>query len=686
MELSLLGWGGGLGDLEDAGRDARSGPAFPCRNAWSKRLGAAAVGAVNMQHSEGSAVAVDPCGMACAFVAATLSLWLAACATPVGVRSIEPSEAERLLTANVLNQRVPSSWSSQFLARLGLAKRFEKEPAVVLAELHAGLGGIDESRRLFALSELAFAHADKTREDAWFLASAAYAYAYLFPEDASLAPASYDPRLRLTMALYNRALLRGLARGDTESLDVSTRRVALPFGSLDIDSPADQLRFGAHPLTEFVSVADLDVRGLRNHYRNSGIGAPSIAHCGPSGDAKMDRWLGADPKVPLTILLRLHEPRTTLRTGHLRARLEVFDPEVVEETRIGDSEIPVESDATAAIGYRLEGAPMWDFEIAGFRRGDFTLAGETDPKVQLFMVHPYVPGRIPVVFVHGTASSPARWAEMLNEYQSDEFLRGRFQFWFFFYNTGNPIADSASRLRENLANAIHDIDPEGADPALSCMVVIGHSQGGLLTKMTAVRSGDRFWQLMSDEPFEQAKMKPETRDFVRRSAFVEPLPFVDRVVFIATPHGGTVLASNWVGRLARRFIRLPGTFTSIGLDILRLRVAGALDKAIAIPTSLDNMSPNNDFLQTLHSLPVADGVAANSIVAVRGSGPVEGGSDGVVAYQSAHLEGVESEFVVRSSHSTQAEPATIEEVRRILYLHLGLTARAADSAERRVLP
>jgi len=46
---------------------------------------------------------------------------------------------------------------------------------------------------------------------------------------------------------------------------------------------------------------------------------------------------------------------------------------------------------------------------------------------------------------------------------------------------------------------------------------------------------------------------------------------------------------------------------------------------------------------------------------------------GVVRYQSAHIEPVESEVVVLgSSHSTQAIPETIEEVRRILYEYAGI--------------
>jgi hypothetical protein len=82
------------------------------------------------------------------------------------------------------------------------------------------------------------------------------------------------------------------------------------------------------------------------------------------------------------------------------------------------------------------------------------------------------------------------------------------------------------------------------------------------------------------------------------------------------------------------------------------------------------MTPGNPFLRTLADIPVAPGVAAHSIIAVRGSGPPETGSDGVVSYASAHIEGVESEFVVRSGHSAQSNPEVILEVRRILLEHV----------------
>jgi hypothetical protein len=79
-----------------------------------------------------------------------------------------------------------------------------------------------------------------------------------------------------------------------------------------------------------------------------------------------------------------------------------------------------------------------------------------------------------------------------------------------------------------------------------------------------------------------------------------------------------------------------------------------------IPTSVENMSPGHPFVRALNDLPIDSHVTAHSIIAVLGDWPVIGSligrNDGVVAYESAHLDGVASEFIVHSGHSTQAGP------------------------------
>jgi hypothetical protein len=250
-------------------------------------------------------------------------------------------------------------------------------------------------------------------------------------------------------------------------------------------------------------------------------------------------------------------------------------------------------------------------------------------------------------------------------------LRGRYQFWMFQYNTGQPILYSAMLLRRALRDIVTEIDPAGQDEALKRMVMIGHSQGGLLTKLMTVHSGDHFWHNVSDEPFEKVELPAETRELVREGMFFDPVPTLKRVVFISTPHRGSYQARGWVLPLIRRLITLPGTLVSQFAALTKAGELGVL-KTSQVPTSVENMSPGHPFVRALIDLPIDPSIPAHSIIAVLGDGPVTGKTDGVVAYESAHIEGVESEKVVRSGHSTQGEPQTIEEVRRILRLHLGM--------------
>ncbi len=214
-------------------------------------------------------------------------------------------------------------------------------------------------------------------------------------------------------------------------------------------------------------------------------------------------------------------------------------------------------------------------------------------------------------------------------------------------------------------------DPEGKDPALRRMVLIGHSQGGLLVKMQAISTGDRLWNAVSRKPLQELQLSDATRDLFQKALFLEPLPELSRVVFIATPHRGSFVAGRKFLANAIRRVMTPSPLSKeVGADLFRNR-----DAVVGLPiwpTAVDNMSPKDPFIQGLQQIPVASPVKAHSIIAVEGDGPIEEGNDGVVEYSSAHIDGVESELVVRSSHSTQGKPETIEEVRRILLLHAGL--------------
>lgn len=604
---------------------------------------------------------------------AVIVLFSNGCATPVGVERLDEQAAHRELNASILSSNKPSEYSRQVLERTGLAQLFRDDPQRALGELYSGLGKPDERDRLFALAELSFAFAEEAGNQSYHLASAVYAYAFLFPPDAVNAPGEYDPRLRLALDLYNRSVALGLASNDGKEVDLSARQLSLPFGSLDLAVNPKGFTWGGYHLTNFVSLADFEVRGLRNVYRRAGIGASLAAGVEPSPGARASRWIPPSAKVPVTALVRFENPRLAMSNGRLHGTVELYDVDVTTAVQVGGRTVPLESDPSAALAYRLQGSPVWDFEIAGFREGDFSFLGNSEGGDSgLFMLHPYLPGLIPVVFVHGTASSPARWAEMVNELLGDRAIASHYQIWFFIYNSGNPIVLSAMRLRESLQAVRKDVDPQGTDPALNQLVVIGHSQGGLLTKMMVVDSGNRFWSNVTQVPFDQANLDPETRDLASRAMFFKPLPFVTRVIFIATPHRGSFLAGNYIGKLGNKLINLPGGLAKTAAGLAKVRESTAMGAPLVIPTALDNMDPSQPFIKTLSATPIAPGVHAHSIIPVKGNGPVEDGDDGVVEYQSAHIDGVESELIVRSGHSTQSTTATIEEVRRILYEHAGI--------------
>jgi len=603
-------------------------------------------------------------------VACALAL-ASGCATPVGVDRVSRREVDRELATSALWSNRASAPTRELLTRLDRLGRFEKDPDATLAELHAGLAPEADSARLFALAELSYLRAQQTERPADALAAAVYAYAFLFASDVDVSLATFDARIEIARAIYNRGLALGLAIPDSHEVSVAAGSFALPFGTLTLAIAPDETFWVGFRLGGFRSAADYRVRGLQNRYRRTGIGAPLAASLSREPGRVLPVWASRLPKrleVPVTLFLRLDDVRAGLASGALHGRLELYSEDVRPELVVDGRTVPLELEKSSSLALMLEGSEIWNFGVAGFRLGDYLPQNQPD---RLMMLHPYLPGHIPMVFVHGTFSSPATWAEMINELENDPEIAKRFQPWLFIYNSGNPIGYSGGLLVEALREIRSEVDPKHADAALDRMVVIGHSQGGLLTKLTVVSSGDRFWRLISPTPFDQVDLSPDNRELLHRSMFFEPLPFVTRVIFLSTPHHGSYLArfsmSHWISRL----VKMPISLTQLSIDLATQDPdAFYVRKLERLPTSLDNMSPSNGFLQALAELPIAPGVTANSIIAVRGDGPLEDAGDGVVRYTSAHIAGVESEKVVRGSgHSVQETQEAIQEVRRILLEH-----------------
>jgi pimeloyl-ACP methyl ester carboxylesterase len=279
-------------------------------------------------------------------------------------------------------------------------------------------------------------------------------------------------------------------------------------------------------------------------------------------------------------------------------------------------------------------------------------------------MEPYDPNKAVVLVVHGLMDTPATWVPMLNALRADRDIRANYQFWFYSYPSGYPYPYSALILRQEL-DAI-----EKKYPLRKPMVLIGHSMGGCISRTLITDAGTTLWIEGFGKPPEQIEMPPESKRLLEQALIFRHRPEIGRVIFMSTPHQGSDMASNWLGRIGSMLVKTPGRMLTIGKTI---QEAAKPDPAALqlkrLPNSVDTLAPNNRFVMAINKLPTTPGIPFHSIIGDRGKGDSPNSSDGVVAYWSSHFPGAASELIVPSNHSSPLNPQAIAEVHRILKLN-----------------
>jgi pimeloyl-ACP methyl ester carboxylesterase len=610
-----------------------------------------------------------------------LAAALGGCSRP----AIEPISDRRwfeLSQRSALNSNQLSEVSQLLLRRRDLVERYRKDPQGVINLLAGELCTEPSRPRVSLVAELCYDQARRNRPESgaaagYYTAAMVYGYAYLFDAGLGEPPNIYDARFRMCCDLYNRSLARVLEQLQREGrLWAGSGEVRCLLGDVHWKLRDSSLPWPTDQFKQFLVAYRYQPVGLTNHYRRPGLGVPLIGlrppplaeHAAPQ-DAFLPP-LGAVYPVTGVAWVNGSLCDAAARDGKLEIELALRDALDESDEPINGHAVPLEIDVTTPLAYLLNRRPPQQGIKALFRTVEFT------PQRGLYMLEPCQRGKIPVVFVHGLMSDPTTWVPMLNELLADVELREHFQFWFYFYPSGYPIPYSAALFRDELAEAVKFCDPEQDDPEFRHVVLIGHSMGGVISRLMVQSSGDHLWQAFAGVPFESLELDAGDRELLRKMAFFEPLPFVTRTVFIAAPHRGSKLADINLAQLAAKLISLPLDLTGVVFDATQALIRIAPDSPTvkrimkASPTSIESLSPESPVATTTDQMRFSPHVTYHSIIGNREEAGRIDGTDGVVPYSSAHLAGAASELVVHATHTQATKvPHAAREVQRILIEH-----------------
>ncbi|HRN61174.1 MAG TPA: alpha/beta fold hydrolase [Luteimonas sp.] len=581
--------------------------------------------------------------------------------------------------------------------------------------------GIIEERRLSALSELWLQRSLALQADAAagedarlqaLMESARHAYGYLFFTARTPGERAFEDRQTQVRDWYNYAVQEASTllfehdareRGDLPDAGLAVDRLQHGGWTFVIDlSGMRRPRAESVPL-ELLPASSLSFEGLRNTWRRDGFGAelvavmhddPMTVQRDPALDATDAAPAGREgrrgrrppvwsemPSPGITVLFHFDGSDLEAVLATREVRISAHDPYADDSVELRGQRVPLAANFSAGYG-------LW-LARSGFNRQSLrTLFGREQgiDRPHLYMMHRWDPQRRIILMLHGLASSPEAWVNVANEIQGDEVLRREFQVWQVYYPTNMPVALNHAAIRRLLARTLRHFDPEGSAPASRDMVLVGHSMGGLIGRLMVSSADDELWAWAeagaASEPERFERMRPRMDAILR----FEPVEGIRRAVFIATPHRGTTLAGDRLGRWLSRLVRLPLTVLENFGEILQLvpdaHAAGSGDASpLALPNSIDNLDRNDPFVRAAADLRLSGRVRTHSIIArLDPAVALEDSDDGLVPYPSAHLPGALSEKVITSGHSVQETALAILELRRILHQDVDEHRARASSA------
>jgi len=618
-----------------------------------------------------------------------LLLMLSGCAG-VKVSALETRDYISLRRGDVLSTGQLSSSVGTALQVVGIGQDECKAAAAVCLRTLGESKALGDEQRLSVLAELWLQEAlrlDRSAQtdaqtDAMldaYLESARHAYAYLFMTERTVGQRALDDRQTQVRDYYNFSVQKALTglfaryQGNPPQAGEGQGNFVLHSGRWQIQGTVGDVRLaGGRDLPEaLIPAASLSFKGLRNQYRRDGLGAELVAMT----DRRVVRKDSAElawSETPFPAVTAVASfPGATLDEVLSTQRVHIvgYDPFRQDSITMAGREIPLAASFTSGYG-------LWLARSGFASQSLLTLVGKGEvlEKPHVYLMQPYDPNRRIIIMLHGLASSPEAWINVANEVLGDEALRQNYQIWQVYYPTNAPLAFNNKAIRTALELTLEHFDPSGTAQASRDMVVIGHSMGGVLSRLMLSSSGDRLWDALLERYPLQGRRLERVQKEVGPYVRFEPLPDVSRAIFVAAPHRGTPFAENRISRWAAGLVKLPASVLGRITDVAQLLIVPGSANAEVLTrplNSIDNLSSNDPFVRLSADLPISPAVRYHSIIGnYTPALSLLDSSDGVVPYSSAHLAAAESEIVIPFGHSVQETPEAIMEIRRILHVHL----------------
>jgi pimeloyl-ACP methyl ester carboxylesterase len=457
------------------------------------------------------------------------------------------------------------------------------------------------------------------------------------------------PRADEVIAFYNYSVAR-LVEQMTASKEKPWEKeiqLAGPSGPLGLSLKPDKAGAYIPGFDRLLATDRMKIGGtyLTNRVLVHGIGAPFVS----AGVGRNQAWEPDKHYYSVTAIL-------TFSGNH--GTIEIVDPGATTTVTLAGKSLPVAADLTAPEALLIAETHPEKFALSSLLHTD-----KFPKAAKVVMIAPYRINRIPIIFIHGLADSPVTWVPMINGLNASPEIRKKYQIWVFRYPSGLPYTLSAALFRRYL-EAIYKKFPNTPKA-----VLIGHSMGGLVADMMIRDSaGNQYCEDVLGKPLDQFQIEPDELKIVKESLIFKASTHVGEVIFLATPHKGADMASNLIGRIGSRLVRLPAKLVAIGPGLVEKSAASNGKKVVSrFPNSIDTLRPQARSVVAMNRLPIARSIIYYSVIGDRGRNDSPNSSDGVVAYRSSHLEGSKSEKIVPYWHSyVHRSPEGIAEVERIL--------------------